>query len=118
MISAGVSGSSARTSTGGPDGSVPSSTRSGELSDMMCDSSRSPIFGLIGTTGTPASSAPTIATTVSTVECAHTATRDTPSSPPATERAWSASSRYVSDRSGNRSAISSVGEASAGINIC
>ncbi len=60
---------------------------------MMCASSRSPIFGLIGTTGTPASRAPTTATHVCTVGCAHTATRPTPSRPPATSRAASASSR-------------------------
>ncbi len=81
-----------------------SSTISGEESPMMCSSSRSPAFGLIGTIGTPAANAPTTATTVSSRVSATTATRDAPETRSATAPAADASCSYVSAFSPTRTA--------------
>ena len=71
---------------------------------MMCSSSRSPAFGLIGTIGTPAANAPTTATTVSSRVSATTATRDAPETRAATAPAADASCAYVRAFSPTRTA--------------
>ncbi len=58
----------------------------------MCSSSLEPALGLIGVIGTPASSAPITATAISGSFTAQAATRERPSSCPATavaaSRSW------------------------------